>query len=386
MNFIQPFTPSSWRFLGPVIVAGLFHCLIIQLYLMTMGGDHSALVCASEERIGQGPLHAIHRGFKHPGHDGAYYYIIAQNPFSPEQDFIDVPCYRRTRFFYPAISWLLSGGGDAVRLLWVMPLLNLTATLGLAWFGVLFAVQYRRSHWWGLVLPIAMNVIPSSMRNLTDPLSALAAVGLLSSWIMRWPVWLTIGWGIAAVLSREQNLAIVGVLLAATLIAKDYGRFAGLLTVCAIEAGWIGVLYSIYGQLPKNPEAITLPFRGIIHGWTHLGEILQGHRDYVRPLIFLSIMTAQMVVCSIAFFRGDRLIRCLALAAVGLALVAGPAVYFDRFDYSRVLNWVPMVVWLWTVQSNRRWPIFVLAPGVLYPLLGIKYPILITNLRTWMAG
>ena len=65
-----------------------------------------------------------------------------------------------------------------------LPLLNLLAVTGLAWLGVVLATHYGRSPWWGFVLPIAVNVGISLLRDLTDPLAALAVCGLLTAWLL----------------------------------------------------------------------------------------------------------------------------------------------------------------------------------------------------------
>ena len=45
----------------------------------------------------------------------------------------------------------------------------------MAWLGVVVAGHYGRSYWWGFLLPIAVNVGISLLRDLTDPLGALTA-------------------------------------------------------------------------------------------------------------------------------------------------------------------------------------------------------------------
>jgi hypothetical protein len=65
---------------------------------------------------------------------------------------------------------------------------------------------------------------------------------------------------------------------------------------------------------------------------------------------------------------GDRLIRLVALAGAGLALVGGLALYGDNWSYTRVFAWLPLGVWLTCVQLRWRWPLVALSTPALLPL------------------
>src|SRR5262249_35060348 len=117
----------------PVLATAALHLALLATYVAAFRGDISALVCAREDWIGHAPFQAVHTGLGGDrGFDGQFYYVIAQNPWQPHRDYMDRPTYRHIRILYPALCWLLSAG-NAVRLLWVMPLLNLAAITGLAW-------------------------------------------------------------------------------------------------------------------------------------------------------------------------------------------------------------------------------------------------------------
>jgi hypothetical protein len=77
---------------------------------------------------------------------------------------------RHLRILYPLVGWLLSGG-DALRLLWVLPAINLGAIAALAAVGALLALRSGLSSWWGFLLPIAVNAGLPALRDLTDNLS-----------------------------------------------------------------------------------------------------------------------------------------------------------------------------------------------------------------------
>src|SRR5207244_3002432 len=142
------------------------------------GADLSALVCVSPERVGRWPYESIRVGLGTDGFDGQFYYALARDPWHRHDYPLDIPAYRHARILYPALAWLLSGGGDPGRLLWAMPAINLLAAAGLAWLGAGLALRHGRSAWWGFLLPLVVNVGMPALRDLTDPLAALTACGL----------------------------------------------------------------------------------------------------------------------------------------------------------------------------------------------------------------
>jgi hypothetical protein len=361
--------PGSARSaLGPVVAAGLLHLLLLVTYLIPFRGDLSALVCAPHQEIGKPPYSAVTVGFPTHGYDGCYYYVIAQNPFEPQVEYLDNVSMRRARLLYPLACWLLSGG-DGQRLLWVMPLLNLIATLGTTWLGARFALQYRRSAWWGLLLPIGVNVLLPSWRNLTDPLATMAIVGLLVTWRLQWPIWTLLGWGIASVLSREQNIAIVFLVFGEALLDRDRRRSAAMAIAVTAGLAWVLILRSMYGMLPSAPQNLSPPFVGIWYGWTHVGSGLQGPRNPIPHSVRMFVLSCQTLLCLTILPRGFRTAGLLGLGAAALVFVGGIALFEDAWSYMRVLNWVPLAVWMWTIESGRRWPVWLLLPAVLWPCI-----------------
>jgi hypothetical protein len=65
---------------------------------------------------------------------------------------------------------------------------------------------------------------------------------------------------------------------------------------------------------------------------------------------------------------GDRVIRLVALAGAGLAVVGGMALYGDNWSYPRVFAWLPLAVWLGCVEARRRWPLIALSAPCVLPL------------------
>jgi hypothetical protein len=360
--------PRAW--LIPVLTSGLFYLALMSCYLLPFRGDLSALVCLNEIWRDRAPFEAVRAGFTPDGYDGQFYYAIAQNPWKVQDAAtLDHPCFRHARLLYPALAWLLSDG-DPAALLWALPLLNLIAFMGICWLGCLLAIHFGRGPWWGFLLPVAINAIMPAFRDLTDPLAALAIVGLLASWLMAWPTWLLVGWGVACVLSREQNIAMVLIVGLESLLTRQWRRSVGLAAVAAVWTAWMLTLHRLYGSWPSGPMNVGGPFAGLWQRWTHLrGDA--GCLSVPAHALRMSLLTANLAVCVVAAWRGQRITGMIALAGFGLACIAGPAIYADAFSYSRVLNWAPLAVWLWTIQSKRRWPLLVLAPAVCWPLIEI---------------
>lgn len=369
---VEGFSSKAQSLMRPVLAAMIFHLIIVGLYLAAFRGDISVLVCAPQNWLGKEPFERVRTTAGTAGFDGAYYYVIAQNPLHPNEAFLDAPCYRRVRIFYPLVAWALSAGGNHALLLWVMPLLNLLAVGGLAWIGASFARHHGRTVWWGWLLPIAANAILPGLRDLTDPWSALGVVGVLAAWLQRWPVAYLAIWGCIAVLTREQNLAIVAIVAGFSLFERDWRRVAAAVAPIALESIWIGTLYANYGHLPRAADTLDLPLAGLGYGWTHLG--VTGHGQPRNPLphiLRMNLLTAQVLICFRIAFWGPRGVNIFALAAACLASVAGQALFTDPSNYLRVLNWAAIALWIWAVQTDRRWPITLLATAAVWPLLEI---------------
>jgi len=335
-------------------------------YLIPFHGDVSALVCADRESIGISPFEAVTVGFPRHGYDGQFYYVIAQNPFNPQAEHVDDICLRRARLFYPLMSWLFSGG-DSQLLLWVMPLLNLIATMVTTWLGTKFALHHGRSRWWGLLLPIATDVYVPCLRNLTDPLSMTTVVGVIVSWNLRWPTWSLLAFGVASVLNREQNIAIVALIFLETVLERDRRRALAMVTAGAVWIGWMLLLYFLHGMLPVAPQNTAAPFAGIAHGWTHLGMGIFGSRNPIPSFLGMSVVSAEALVCLAILPLGFRTAGLLGLGATSLVIIGGTDLYEGTWHFVRQMNWVPLAVWLWAVESGRRWPAWLLLTGVFWP-------------------
>lgn len=366
---------------APILACVALHAALLALYLAAFHGDPSALVCAGQKEMGTPPFEAVTVGFSTGGFDGQFYYVIARNPWRWHGSAIDLPSYRHLRLLYPALAWLLSGGGDAWRLFWALPALNLAAIAGLAWLGVRLARHYGVNIWWGFVLPLAVNDGMPLLRDLTDPLATFTVCGLLASWLLGGRAVHLGLWAMAAVFSREQNVAVVLVVLSAALWTRRYRTVAILAVVLMVWTAWVGLLRAGYGSwpfLPRSDYFFGTPFKGMWFRWTHLG---QSGSPISAGLHFLRMLLLSLH-CGLALYLAartpDRVVSLLAVGGVTLAVLTGAASYEDAWSYTRVFVWVPLAVWLAGVRLRQYRPMWLLVPVALWPLLTVA-----TVWHTW---
>jgi hypothetical protein len=361
--------PQAPSRIGPVVAALLLHAGVLAAYLAIFHGDLSALVCAPRAKVGAWPFEDVRFGFPTGGYDGQFYYTIARNPWDLASDaHIDLPALRRARILYPVLAWLVTGG-DPERLFWALPAINLLAIVGLAWIGATLARHYGRSPWWGLLLPLAVNAGLPLVRDLTDPLATLAVAGLLAAWLRRRSTTVLGLWAMAAVLSREQNVVIVAIVAVQCLADRSWRRAVVMALALAVWAGWTGFLWQHYGSLPSAPENVGRPFSGMYFRWTHPFDVT---RRAPTHGVAIAVLTAQLATCLLlALLPTERTTRLVALAGVCLLMIAGPVLFQDTPTYLRVFTWLPLAIWLWTVQTRRNWAALVLLPSIFWPALHV---------------
>jgi hypothetical protein len=364
----KPTTITKRSLLLPVLAAGVLHAGLLAVFLTPYRGDLSALVCVGVAKIGAWPFEKIDVGFPSGGYDGQFCYAIARQPWTlATTDAVDFPSYRHVRILYPALAWLASGGGEPTLLLGVLPALNLAAIVLVSWCGARIARHYGRSPWWGFALPLILSLGMPALRDLTDPVSAATICALLCAYLLEWSV-VPLGlWAAAAVLSREQNAALVAMLLFDSLLRGRWGRAATMTAVLVGFAGWMLALRLAYGVLPFSPGNLDAPFVGI--RWVFANLSGMHGRQPMLNVIGMSLLFLQLGLCvALLATRPHRLTALLALAGIALALLAGVFVYESSWSYVRVLIWMPLAIWLWSMQSGRRWPALLVTAGAFWPI------------------
>jgi hypothetical protein len=178
-------------------------------------------------------------------------------------------------------------------------------------------------------------------------------------------------WAAAAALSREQNVALVLLVLFEALAGRRW-RVAGALAAALLAwLAWVCVLRGVYGTWPFLDENVSAPLRGVSY---RLARMFGGTGSPASPvhavgmaLLLLQLALTAYVLCS----RGDRPARLICLAGAGLALVAGVPIFLNLESYTRVFWWMPFGVWLWGIRSGRVAPILVLSCAALLPCLAL---------------
>ncbi len=361
------------RLAGPAVAAAAATAALMALYVFKNGGDPSALVCCGANRAGKYPYEAVTAPVGPNGHDGQFYYAIARDPWRLHGgERIDNPAARHQRVLYPAVCWLLTAGNREL-LLWAMPLVNLAAVAALSALGAWLAARYGRSPWWGLLLPVALNVGLPALHDMNDPPAALAVVGLLAAWLAGGPAWLVGLCATAALFGREQNLAVVAILGLDGLWRR---RVAGTLALSAgvlLWAGWVGVLWHAYGQWPFFVSSnFSTPLEGMLFRWEHPG----GNDGFSRRLAIIQVaallhLTFQVGLSGYLALRRERgVVTACMLAGAALALLISDGVYRDFWSYTRVFTWLPLGIWQLGVSGRSRWEMLSLTPAGLWPLVG----------------
>jgi hypothetical protein len=351
------------KYVGLVFAAVALHVAVMAIYLAGHHGDVSALVCLGEERVGEAPYREIRTSFRKHGYDGQFYFAIAQAPFGRHDSGIDFAPMRQSRILFPALNWALTGG-DAHRLLWAMPLVNLLAIGGLAALGVALAIRYQLNPWWGLSLPLAVNAGLPLLRDLSDVVSTLAVAALLAAWLFRWRWWTLALAALTAALAREQNVPIVLIVLALAAWRRRWLTVAALAGALLVWGAWLATLWQMYGVWPFHPTegAFDHPLSGV---WMRVRHFKPLHPDALCvSLLLLEVGLSFYLVRR----KADPAVVLVALFGAALALLGGDVFYCDYWSYSRVFAMLPLAVWVGCVQTRLRWPLAVTASQFLVPL------------------
>jgi hypothetical protein len=147
------------------------------------------------------------------GYDGQFYYVLAESPTidAHVQEVFEPFEYRVQRIAYPAMAWLLSGGGSKGGLPWALLAVNVFFALVATAATVAWMRARGWSGWLALAVGLTPGVLMTILRDLTDVVGLAAALGALWAWSER-REWLTAGALALAVLARETMLILAAVL------------------------------------------------------------------------------------------------------------------------------------------------------------------------------
>src|SRR5262249_95877 len=154
--------------------------------------------------------------------------------------------------------------------------------------------------------------------------------GLLTAWLLgaRW--WVLTLCAAAAVFCREQNIAVVLLLLAAGAWTRRCRVAVGMASVLAVWVAWGGGLRLTSRRWPFLPAQgnRASPLEGLLFRWTHLGHPTGGRiLSFFHLVTMLDLALQFALVGYVIVSKGDRVVSLVALAGVALALLAGVSVY-----------------------------------------------------------
>jgi hypothetical protein len=182
------------------VVASLIYALLIVI----VKGDSLALVTVGT-RFDPTVFNTTDEGY-----DGQFNFFIARDPAGAAA-FItqgeDFPAYRFQRILLPALSWLLSLGGQVPLIPWALLLINLFG-LGLGtWALSQILIEQRVSPWYSLGWALSLSGLASVRLSLAEPLAyGLTAFGLWMLTQKRW-WWSAVIFALAA-LAKETTLLL----------------------------------------------------------------------------------------------------------------------------------------------------------------------------------
>jgi hypothetical protein len=353
-----------------LVVPSIYHIVVFVGYLAIFGGDWSAFVCCDREIINKPPYEHIQTGFRSGGYDGQFYYLISHQPFQKQTSHMDVAAMRHIRIGYPIVCWLCTGG-DPKLLLYAMPIINLLACLATCYILISLSIHYRRPAWWGVIAAFGLNSGMAMLRDLTDPLATLMLVGLLASRLRDQRIWIGAIWAMLAVFCREQNAAAVGVLILMELKHRRWlGAIALSISLIALAA-WIVALGNIYGHSPFVAGNLSYPFQGII--WRIQKTMEKGSLlTSAIHAVGLSAIVALIIGGMLALIQDRRFVSSwLILGGLVLTVCGSDYIYGSVWSYHRVFTYLPLGLALWSLDTGRRWPLWVMLPGILWPILAV---------------
>ncbi len=364
-------TMSFWR---PIAVTLIVHTALLGLYVRKYRGDITALVACGDARAQLPAYKQVTKTIGPGGHDGQFYFSLAQSPWTRHGEDLDLPIYRHIRILYPAICWLFSGG-DPQALFWVMPIINLLIIAAIAFLGCRFACRYGMSPWWGCAFPAALNLGLPAQHNLTDPLGTLGVAWLIWAWTQRssWAVFLPATF--VAVFAREQNLAIAALVMGFAVLQRRWKDLGAMSLAVAMYGGWLVYLSNLYGKMPflEGTGNFEAPLSGMIFRWTHLGgnERFSMRLAIIITMAMIHLLYQLGLVCYVAIRgQGDPVVVFMTLGGAALALTAGKFVYGDFWSLTRIFVWMPMGLWILSLQANHRLVLFSLFAAILWPIFG----------------
>jgi hypothetical protein len=331
--------------LGPLIVALAVYLGSIGVQLQRYDGDPTGFVQFGSEAaaIVEPPSDArVLAGSI--GYDGQYYYALARSPdIDPHvRTLFESFEYRAQRIGYPALAWLVSGGGSEDGLPWALLAVNVVFALVATAAAAAWLRAHGRSGWLALAVGLTPGILMTILRDLTDVVGLAAALGALWAWSARRER-LTVLALVVAVLARETMLILAAVLAYDAWRRTRRGEQAMQPALVVLPALACFAAWEAYATLRFDGEIpwVTAPSNlwqapgvGIAAA---LGDLLdQPASEVAWDLAYIVLCLAAVVAAVVALWRdrGPEALFCASQAAIVILL--GEVFWIDHWSFTRV--------------------------------------------------
>lgn len=314
------------------------------------GGDPSAFIVAGDSltdpRVVPGDI-VVNRDSS--GYDGQLVYRLALDPATAKKtDFgitLDNPPYRQQRILYPALAWLLSGGGRPGLLPSVLIGINVICLLVLAWLGARLAADHGRPPVHGAVLALTPAFAVSLARDLNEIVAMTFVVAALLALRRSRPAPAGVMLALAA-LARETTL-VVPLALAVVWLWRRWRRptapeplgVASFVIPMVVAAGWQLVLLARWGIIPvvSSEGNLSLPLVGVFGAVAR--NLEAGTLEAYGNLALLAVTVILTAMVVVEAWRSQALVHekaCL-FGALSLQPLVGWKVWSQHVGFFRSL-------------------------------------------------
>jgi hypothetical protein len=331
--------------LGPLIVALAVYLGAIGVQLQRYDGDPTGFVqFGSVAAASIQPPAGARVLAGSIGYDGQFYYVLALSPDIDRhvQMVFEAFEYRAQRIAYPAIAWLLSGGGSEGGLPWALLAVNVVFALVATAAAAAWLRGHGRSGWLALAVGLTPGVLMTILRDLTDVVGLAAALGALWAWSERRERLSSIAL-VVAVLARETMLILAAVLAFDAWRRRRRGEQAThpallVLPALACFAAWeTYATWRFDGEIPWTTAPSNLwqaPGVGVVEALS--GLVDQPATEVAWDLAYLALCGAAVVAAVAVLWRdrGPEALFCASQAAIVVLL--GEVFWIDHWSFTRV--------------------------------------------------
>jgi hypothetical protein len=269
------------------------------------------------------------------GHDGKYYFALANDPLLLDPDrhafMLDRPTYRAQRMLFPLIAGL-GGSLPPWLIVWGMLALSVVAIAVGTYGTALVAQGMGGSALWGLAFGLNLGIVSELTVGGAGHLGAALLMLSIAALQRRLPGW-SVAFLTGAVLTRE--VLLVSALGMGIWLWHRSERLGAVRQV--LIPGTIALTWAIYVRLRvggmigvSEVEEIGLPFSGLL-GAARLWP--------TSPLNMVAglVMVAILCLLAVRVARRRWLVGYAAVGFVPLAALLTRQVWFSYFDISRAL-------------------------------------------------